>query len=395
MKHGKKNQHVVYADYAATTPVSKDVLRAMLPYFSQRFGNASSIYSYGLVANEVLNDSRRVVADILHALPQHIVFTSGGTESNNLALYGTAYAEEKHGKHIITTGVEHHAVLLPVEDLKKRGWEITYIPVDRYGFVNPQEVRRALRRDTVLVSIMYANNEVGTIQSISEIGREILKFRTQHTSAFPYFHTDACQAAMYLDLDVEKLHVDLMSISASKLYGPKGVGMLYIRKGVKLKPLLYGGNQELHRRAGTENIPGIVGLAKALQLAHKHSKKESKRLEDITHYFWKKIQTEFLFATLNGPDIGINRLPGTINICFKGFEAEQLLIYLDKRGVMCSTGSACNLQGLDTSHVLKSIGLSVEEARSSLRFSFGQSTKKADIDYIIKQLVSIMKLLTS
>lgn len=394
MRHKKKHTRLVYADYAAATPVDKAVLKAMVPYFLDIFANPSAIYSSGLTTQEAVNDSRRVVADILHALPQHIVFTSGGTESNNLAIYGVAHNEVHHGKHIITSAIEHHAVILPLEDLKKQGWEITYIPVDRYGFVNPQEVRRALRRDTVLVSIMYANNEVGTIQSIAEIGREILKFRNQHASALPYFHTDACQAA-YLDLDVEKLHVDLLSMSASKFYGPKGIGMLYVRKGVRLKPLLYGGNQELQRRAGTENVPGIVGFATALKTARKRAQKETKRLEELSHYFLKRLQVEFPLVQLNGPVVGINRLPGVINVFFPGFEGEQLLLYLDRNGVMSSTGSACNLQTVDTSHVLTHMGLSNEQARSSVRFSFGLFTQKKDVDYIISSLKKVFLLLKS
>jgi len=383
----------VYFDHAATTYMDPAVLKAMQPYFSDEFGNPSSLYHKGREANGVVNDARRNIALVLHALPENIIFTSGGTESDNLAIYGIARAHANKGKHIITTKIEHHAVLYPLDDLQKQGWDITYINVDKHGLVDAQDVIQAIRPDTVLITIMYANNEIGTIEPIAEIGRELLRYRKANGTAFPYFHTDACQAAGYLDLDVEKLHVDLMTINGSKIYGPKGVGMLYVRRGVKLSPILLGGSQEKKMRAGTENVPGIVGLAKALELAQKKSEVEVKRLRHLTNYLWKNIEEKIDGLKLNGPEVGDLRLPNNLNVTFMNVEGEAMLLYLDEYGIMASTGSACTADSLDPSHVLMAIGLPYEYAHGSLRFTLGHSNDQGDIDYMMKYLPAIVEQL--
>ena len=381
----------IYLDHAATTYVDSRVFAAMQPYFTKIYGNPSSLYKEGVKANGVLNNSRRVIAKLIGALPENIIFTGSGTESDNLAVYGIAHAHKNHGKHIISTPIEHHAVLHPLEDLKKQGWEITYVRVDNTGIVNPDEVIKAIRPDTILISVMYANNEMGAIEPIAEIGRKLLQYRKENNTMYPFFHTDACQAAGYLDLDVEKLHVDLMVINGSKIYGPKGAGALYVRRGVALKPLILGGDQERKLRAGTENIPGIVGLAKALEMAQANKDKESKRLEGLVKYFWEKLQKQIPKIKLNGPDIGQHRLANNLNISFAGAEGEALVLYLDEYGVMCSTGSACASQSLEPSHVLKALGISHENSRGSLRFTFGRSNTKADVDYLMKYLPLIVE----
>ncbi len=395
-----KKIRAVYLDHAATTYMDEAVFKAMKPYFMEKFGNPSSLYAIGRIASGALNDARRSVAQNLHALPENIIFTGGGTESDNLAIYGVARAHEHKGGHIISTPIEHHAVLHVLDDLKKqacppdgRGVEISFVKVDKNGLVDAQEVIKLIRPDTFLISIMYANNEIGAIEPIAEIGRELLKYRKIHDTAYPYFHTDACQAAGYCDLDVEKLHVDLMTINGSKIYGPKGVGVLYVRRGVKIKPLIVGGAQERRLRAGTENVPGIVGLAKALKDAQMNRNLEIKRLSNLTHYFWERIQKEIPKVKLNGPEIGDERLPNNLNITFMDAEGEAILLYLDEYGVMCSTGSACTSESLDPSHVLTAIGLPYEYAHGSIRFSLGHCNSKSDVDYLMKYLPAIVETL--
>lgn len=380
----------IYLDHAATTYVDSKVLLAMQPYFTKIYGNPSSLYKEGVKANGVLNDSRRVIAKLLGALPENIIFTGSGTESDNLAIFGIANAHKQHGKHIISIATEHYAVLHPLEDLKKQGWEITFVRLNGEGVVNVEDVIRAIRPDTVLITIMYANNEIGAVEPIAEIGRKLLQYRKEKNTPYPFFHTDACQAAGYLDLDVEKLHVDLMAINGSKIYGPKGVGMLYVRRGVALKPIILGGDQERKLRAGTENIPGIVGLAKALELAQINKAKESKRLDGLVKYLWEKIQKQIPQVKLNGPEIGPQRLVNNLNVSFIGVEGEAMLLYLDEYGIMCSTGSACAAQSIEPSHVLKALGSSYENSRGSLRFTFGHSNTKQDIDYLMKYLPLIV-----
>lgn len=388
-----KVKRKIYLDHAATTYTDERVVKAMLPYFSKIYGNPSSLHQKGIEANGVLNDCRRTISKLISALPENIIFTSGGTESDNLAIYGAAFANQHKGKHIISTPIEHHAVLHPLDDLKKQGWDITYLKVDKNGFVKPEEVIKAIRPDTVLISVMYANNEIGTIEPIAEIGRELLKYRKENNSVFPYFHTDACQAAGYLDLNVEKLHVDLMTINGSKIYGPKGIGMLYMRRGVSLKPIISGGGQERHLRAGTENLSSIVGFAKALEFAQTDKEKESERISELKKYFWSELQASITNIKLNGPEFGENRLPNNLNVAIAGTEGEALMLYLDEYGVMCSTGSACTSESIEPSHVLTAIGLSYDQSHSSLRFSLGHCNTKEDIDYIIKYIPEIIQQL--
>src|SRR3990167_8134375 len=280
LKKKKKKKRLIYMDHAATTRVDLAVKKAMDPYFCQHYANPSGLYKSSREVNGALNDARRKIAEILHALPDNIIFTGGGSESDNLAIFGAARKHQKSGKHIITTKIEHHAVLLPIEQLQKEGFEITFLDVDECGRVTAEQVKKALRHDTILVSIMYANNEIGTIEPIAEIGKEILKWRKQNNTSYPFFHSDACQAAGSLDLNVEKLHVDLMTINGSKIYGPKGVGVLFKIRNVDILPLIFGGGQEMRLRSGTENVSGIVGIAKALENARKNSKKENLRLRD-------------------------------------------------------------------------------------------------------------------
>jgi cysteine desulfurase len=380
----------VYLDHAATTPIDERVFLAMKPYFTEKFGNPSALYGTGREAQKAITDSRKQIAGLIHALPENIIFTGGGSESDNLAIYGVAKAHAHKGKHIVSVGIEHHAVLRPLEDLAKNGYEITYVPVDKDGIVSAEAVAKAIRKDTILVTVMYANNEMGAIQPIADIGREILKWRKANNTPYPYFHSDACQAAGYLDLAVEKLHLDLMTLNGSKIYGPKGAGILYLRRNVRIKPLILGGGQEKGLRSGTENVPAIVGLAKALELAQKDADKETKRLRELSEYFWNRIQEEISDVRLNGPAIGDKRLPNNLNVTFMNIEGEAMLLYLDEYGIMCSTGSACTSESLEPSHVLRAMGLPYEMAHGSLRFTFGRANTKADIDYVIKYLPAVV-----
>ncbi|MDO8499545.1 MAG: cysteine desulfurase family protein [bacterium] len=386
----QKKTREIYFDHAATTPTDPKVLEAMLPYFSESYGNPSALYRKGREANGALNDARRTVAQILHALPDNIIFTAGGTESDNLAIFGVGLGNIAKGKHIVTTQIEHHAVLNPIADLVKHGLGSTMVKVNHEGQVNAEDVIAAIRPDTTLVSVMYANNEIGTVEPIAEIGRAILQYRKQHNTVYPYFHTDACQAAGYLDLDVEKLHVDLMTINGSKIYGPKGTGILYVRRGVTIQPIIFGGSQERRLRAGTENLPAIVGFARALELVQQDKIKATARERELTTYLWKKLQAEIPGVRLNGPTIGVERLPNNLNVSFPGAEGEAILLYLDERGIMCSTGSACTMDAPDPSHVLKAIGLTDTDAASSLRFSLGKINTRADVDYLMKHLPKIL-----
>lgn len=383
----------VYLDHAATTPVDIKVLAAMKPYFTEKYGNPSALYALGREAKQAVESARKTVAELIHALPENIVFTGSGTESDNLAILGTAMAHADKGKHIVSLAIEHHAVLKPLEELKKQGFEITFVPVSKDGLVEAGAVAQAIRKDTILVSIMYANNEMGAIQPMAEIGREILKFRKANNTPYPFFHSDACQAAGYLDLDVEKNHFDLMTINAGKIYGPKGVGVLYLRRGVRIKPMIWGGGQEKGFRAGTENAAAIVGLAKSLEMAQKQKEKESARERELAKYLWKKIQEKIDKVKLNGPELGEKRLPNNLNVSFSGIEGEAVLLYLDEYGVMCSTGSACTSESLEPSHVLRAMGLSYESAHGSIRFTFGRNNSKADVDYLMKFLPEVVKVL--
>jgi cysteine desulfurase len=364
----------IYLDYNATTPVDTAVLDAMLPYFADNFGNASSIHSPGQRARGAVDAARASVAALLGAKPSEIVFTSGGTEADNLALFGVVAASQETRKHIITTAIEHHAVLNTVQALEKSGVEVTYIPVGREGVVDPDAVRGALRPETILISVMYANNELGTIQPIEEIGRIA-------ATAEVLFHCDAVQAAGKLPLDVNRLGVDLLSISAHKIYGPKGAGALYGRSGTPLEPQFYGGHHERDRRPGTENVPGIVGLGKAAELARKNLQTDCARITTLRNRLEDALLAACGEARVNGDRA--RRVSNTSNISFHAAGGEALVIALDLQGIACSTGAACSSGAVGPSHVLLAIGLSPDEARSSLRLSLGRTTTAEEIDLAI------------
>ncbi|MGI6148850.1 MAG: cysteine desulfurase NifS [Limnochordia bacterium] len=373
----------IYLDHAATTPVLPEVLEAMLPYFSHEFGNASGVYSWSRTARQAVDQARDTVAEILGALAEEIVFTAGGSESDNLAIKGVAWANRERGRHIITSAIEHHAVLETCHWLEREGFEVTYLPVDSQGLVDPSAVEAALRPDTILVTIMHANNEVGTIQPIAEIGQIVKDSKA-------VFHTDAVQSAGVLDINVDRLHVDLLSLSAHKLYGPKGVGVLYVRKGTRISPLIHGGAHERRRRAGTENVPGIVGLAKALEITHAEREKENARLILLRDRLIEGLQT-IPHTRVNGSLT--QRLPNNVNVCFEFIEGESLLLTLDMRGVAASSGSACTSGSLEPSHVLLAMGLPHEIAHGSLRLTLGRGTTAADIDYVLAEIPQIVERL--
>ena len=361
----------IYLDYNSTTPVDRAVLDAMLPYFADNFGNASSIHSSGQRGRSAVDAARDSVAALIGAKTAEIVFTSGGTEADNLALFGSLAASNHSGKHIITTAIEHHAVLNAAQALEKQGIDVTYVPVGASGIVDPQDVRRALRPETILVSVMHANNELGTIQPIEEIGRIAAE-------ADVYFHCDAVQSAGKLPLDVNRLGVDLLSISAHKIYGPKGVGALYVRAGTPLEPQFHGGHHERDRRPGTENVPGIVGFGKAAELARVRLATDSARIESLRDRLEEMLLNSLASVRVNGDRS--RRVPNTTNLAFTAAGGEALVIALDLQGVACSTGAACSSGAVEPSHVLLAIGLSPDEARSSLRFSLGRTTTAAEID---------------
>ena len=379
----------LYLDYAATTPTDPRVIKAMLPYFNKIPGNASSLHEAGQIARRVMNKAREKIANLIKADAEEIVFTSGGSEANNLAIKGVFYNSNHPHQHIITSKIEHHAVLEPCHFLEKQGAETTYLPVDKYGLINNLKLQQAIKDETVLVSIMYANNEVGTIQPIKEIG-QIIKAekekRNKNKNPLPiYFHTDAVQTFGHLPINIHDLSVDFLSASAHKIYGPKVVGMLYVKKGVKIESLIHGGEHEKGRRASTENIPGIVGFAEAVELADKEMEKENKRLIELRDYLINQILNKIKKSHLNGHKE--MRLPNNVNISLEGIEGESMLIELDAFGIYCSTGSACSSATLEPSHVLMAMHLRPEIAHSSLRFSLGRWTKKKDLDYVLKRLI--------
>jgi cysteine desulfurase len=391
----------VYLDHAATTPTDERVVSAMQPYFSEVYGNPSSFHSVGLKAKEAVTASRKALADFIGAHEDEILFTSGGTESDNLAVIGIPETKAhrdaikvKSGKeipHVITSSVEHHAVLEPLIALEKKGRiELTVLPVDRYGQVSVKELKEALHPETVLVSIMTANNEIGTIEPIEDIGRAILRWRKEQNTPYPLFHTDACQAAAYLPLSVEKMHVDLLTLNGSKMYGPKGVGILYLKRGVRLAPRVIGGGQEKNLRSGTENVPAIVGLAKAAELVIENRERDSERLTVLRDKLAEGL-LKIPKTILNGHPT--ERLPNHVNISFIDIEGEAAVLYLDAEGIMTSTGSACASTSLDPSHVILATGLSYEAAHGSIRFTLGRSTTEEDIDYVIKAMPGVVKRL--
>ncbi|MDY4213078.1 MAG: cysteine desulfurase NifS [Eubacteriales bacterium] len=376
----------IYADNAATTKVAPEVVDAMLPYFTETYGNPSSIYNEGRTARVAVEKAREQVANAIGASPKEIYFTGSGSEADNWALRSTARALSKKGNHIITSAVEHHAVLHTCQDLEKQGFEVTYLPVDKYGMVSPDDVKAAIKDTTIMISIMFANNEIGTIMPIAEIGK-IAK------EAGVVFHTDAVQAVGNVEIDVKAMNIDMLSLTAHKFHGPKGCGALYVRQGVKLMSFITGGAQERLRRAGTENVPGIVGLGKAIELATANIKEKQEKLIALRDRYIKKVLETVPYSRLNGHPT--ERLAGNANISFEYIEGEGLLLSLDQKGIAASSGSACTSGSLDPSHVLLAIGLKHEQAHGSLRTSFGEDTTVEDIDYMVDAIAEIVARLRS
>lgn len=371
----------IYLDYAATTPLDIDILKKMEPYFYKFYGNAAAVSEFSKEAKIAIDEARENIAAALNCKREEIFFTSGGTESDNWALIGTAIAKREKGNHIITSAIEHPAIINTCKYLEKLGFKITYVPVDKYGIVNLEYLKKAITNKTILVSIMFANNEIGTIQPIEEIGNICENNNIT-------FHTDAVQAIGSVKIDVQKMKIQMLSMSAHKFYGPKGIGILYIKKGVKIDPYLHGGEQERGKRAGTENTSAIIGIGEAIKMVYLNIDKESLRL--------KKLRDKFISEVLKISGTALNgsstlRLPGNVNICFKGVEAETLLMALDLRGISASAGSACSAGSLEPSHVLLALGLSKEEAKSSIRFTFGKHTTDEDIEKTIEVLKEIVE----
>ena len=372
---------LIYMDNAATTPVKPEVLDAMLPYFTEKFGNPSSIYSISSENKKAITDAREVIAKTINTTPENIYFTAGGSESDNWALKATADAYASKGKHIITTKIEHHAILHTCEYLETKGFEITYLDVDENGLVKLDELTAAIRPDTILISVMFANNEIGTIEPIAEIG----KIAHEHGVLF---HTDAVQAYTQVPIDVEAMNIDMMSTSGHKINGPKGIGFLYIRKGVKIKSFIHGGAQERHRRAGTENVTGIIGLAKAAEIATANMKERTAEEIKVRDHLIERIEKEIPYAKLNGDRV--KRLPNNVNFSFQFVEGESMLILLDSKGICASSGSACTSGSLDPSHVLLAIGLPHEIAHGSLRLTISDQITMEDADYVVDNLKEIV-----
>lgn len=375
---------MIYLDNAATTKTAPEVVDAMLPYFSEYYGNASTIYSLGAESKKAMDHARQTIADSLGAKPEEIYFTAGGSESDNWALKATAEAYASKGKHIITTKIEHHAILHTCEYLEKRGFEITYLNVDRDGLISLDELKAAIRPDTILISVMFANNEIGTIEPIAEIG-EIAK---EHGVLF---HTDAVQAYAQVPIHVDEMHIDMLSASGHKLNGPKGIGFLYIRKGVKIRSFVHGGAQERSRRAGTENIPGIVGLGAAVERAMRIMDSKTRKEIELRDYLIGRLENEIPHCWLNGHHT--KRLPNNINFSFLFIEGESMLIMLDMKGICASSGSACTSGSLDPSHVLLAIGLKHEEAHGSLRLTLSEDSTKEEMDIVAEEVKKIVQRL--
>ena len=372
---------LIYLDNAATTQVYQEVLDAMLPYFTEHYGNPSAIYSFAGESKKAVDEARANVADLINARPEDIYFTGGGSESDNWALKATAEAYESKGKHIITSKIEHHAILHTCAYLEQKGYEVTYLDVDEDGKISLEELEKAIRPDTILISIMSANNEIGTIQPIKEIG----KIAHDHGVLF---HTDAVQAFGHIPIDVEEMNIDMLSSSAHKINGPKGIGFLYIRKGVKIRSFVHGGAQERKRRAGTENVPGIVGYGVAAKRAAESMEERTKKERELRDYLIERVLKEVPYVKLNGDPV--KRLPNNMNFSFRFIEGESLLIMLDMKGIAGSSGSACTSGSLDPSHVLLAIGLPHEIAHGSLRLTLGEDITKEDLDYTLEQIKEIV-----
>lgn len=386
---------LIYLDHAATTPLDPRVLEAMQPYFMEDFGNPSSFHTMGVRAKEAVTGARKSMASIIGAHDDEMLFTSGGTESNALALSGVINAHRASVKaglpHVITTSIEHHSVLEPLLYWQKiKQIDLTILPVDREGRVSVSDLEAALTPNTILISIMMANNEIGTIQPIADLGRALLTWRKEQKTFYPFFHSDACQAAGALELSVDKLHVDLLTFNGSKMYGPKGIGLLYLRRGTKIEPLIRGGGQERNLRSGTENVPGIIGFAKAFELASGGREQEGARLITLRDHLAEGL-LKIPKARLNGHPT--ERLPNSVNVSFLDIEGEAAVLYLDAEGIMASTGSACASASLDPSHVILATGLSYEAAHGSIRFTLGRTTTKEQLDHVISVMPGIIERL--
>ncbi len=374
-----------YFDHSATTYVRPEVVESMQKYYSENYGNPGSFHYKGLEANEALNSARERVAEVLGAKPDEIIFTGSGTESCNMAVKGIAKSLKRKGKHIITSTIEHHAIMDSCDYLERHeDYEVTYVDVNKDGIIDPEEIQKAIRPDTILISIMYANNEIGTIQPIKEIAK-IAK------EAGVVMHTDACQASGSLDINVQNLGVDMLTLNGSKIYGPKGVGILYLRKGVRIVPLIHGGGQERNLRSGTENVPGIMGFATALELAQSEKEEESKRLIELRDYLIKRVTEEIPECWLNGHPT--KRLPNNANITFLNIEGEAIILLLNEYKIYVSSGSACTSKTLDPSHVIVSMGMPYEAAHGSIRFTLGKVNTKKDIDELMEVLPEIIEKL--
>jgi len=376
----------LYLDNAATTPTDPRVLQAMLPCFTEVYGNPSSLHAFGQTAKHLVEEARKTVASFIEASPEEIIFTSGGTEGNNTVIEGIAHARREKGNHIITSKTEHHSILEACHFLEKEGFEVTLIPVNEYGLVDPDDIRKAITGKTILISIMHANNEIGTIQPLTEIS----KIARENGI---YFHTDAVQTFGHFPISVNELQIDLLSASAHKLYGPKGIGILYVRKGTRIEPILRGGDQEKRRRASTHNVPGIVGLGKAVELAKEEIVNEIEKLTVLRNMLIDGILTKIEHSRLNGHPL--QRLPNNVNVSFSYVDGESMLLKLDMEGIACSTGSACTSSNLEPSHVLSAIGLPLELAHGSLRFSLGRQTTEDNIRYVLEVLPGIISKLRS
>ncbi len=374
----------IYLDNAATTKLDDEVLQEMMPYLRENYGNASSIYKLGRESRKAVEDAREKIAKILNCKPNEIYFTAGGSESDNTAIKGIAKANKEKGNHIITSKIEHPAVLETCKQLEKEGFEITYVSVDENGIVNLDELKKSIKPTTILITIMFANNEIGTIQPIEKIG----KIAKENNI---YFHTDAVQAVGNIEIDVEKLNIDSLSLSGHKFYGPKGIGALYVRTGIKFEKFISGGHQERNKRAGTENVAGIVGMGKAIELAYSNLDEHNKKIKELRDYYVEQVKEKIPYIKINGHIE--KRLPGNSNISFRFIEGESLLLNLDLKGICASSGSACTSGSLDPSHVLLAIGLPHEIAHGSLRISIGKYNTKEEIDYLIESLVEIVNRL--
>ena len=373
--------NIRYFDHAATTRVKEEVLREMIPYFNMQYGNASSIYSIARQSKRAIEDARQKVANAINSKVKEIYFTSCGTESDNLALKGVAYSNMQKGKHIITSKIEHPAILESCKTLEKQGFNITYLNVDEEGFISLEELEKSIRPDTILISIMFANNEIGTIEPIKQIGEIAKKYQI-------IFHTDCVQAIGNAKIDVNEMNIDLLSMSAHKFYGPKGVGALYVREGIQFDRIQDGGHQEKNKRSGTENVAGIVGLGKAIEIADKNLDEHIKKLTDLRNYYFSQLKEKIPNCKINGSIE--KRLPGNANVSFPNVDGEELLLKLDEKGICASTGSACSSGSSNPSHVLVAIGLDKDFANGALRITLGDDNTKEDIDFLVEQLLKII-----